>query len=151
MVPECWLVGLWEHLEVARRWPAHNMRASRGQVIKKNQWDPRESCLKCWHYSQGSCSWCGSFVCCVFVDSISLRSHRRLNLITIASHHMFTQLVSYLSRCGRRVLRSGIRAWFTPHTGWVVCVGHACMSVACVSLTLQFHVLVAFTWCWSWL
>ena len=24
-----------------------------------------------------------------------------------------------------------------------LCVGHACMSVACVSLTLAFHVLVA--------
>ena len=26
-----------------------------------------------------------------------------------------------------------------------LCVGHACMSVACVSLTLAFHVLVAFS------
>ena len=28
--------------------------------------------------------------------------------------------------------------------GW--CVGHACMLVACVYLTLSFHVLLAFTW-----
>ena len=25
-----------------------------------------------------------------------------------------------------------------------LCVGHACISVTCVSLTLEFHVLVAF-------
>jgi len=41
------------------------------------------------------------------------------------------------------VLQCGIKEWFTPRTGWVVFVDHACMSVACVSLTLAFHVLVA--------
>ena len=36
---------------------------------------------------------------------------------------------------------SGIRAWL--HSPWVKVLGHECMSVACVSLTLAFHVLVA--------
>ena len=40
------------------------------------------------------------------------------------------------------MLKSGIIAWCTPQIGWAVCVVHACMLVACVSLA--FHVLVAF-------
>jgi len=40
------------------------------------------------------------------------------------------------------MLQIGIKACFTPRTGWEVYVGHACMSVACVSLTLVFHVTV---------
>lgn len=32
--------------------------------------------------------------------------------------------------------QSGIRTSFKSKTGWVECVSHACMSVACVSLTL---------------
>jgi len=30
-----------------------------------------------------------------------------------------------------------------------LCVGHACMSVACVYLTLEFHVFVLFARCGS--
>ena len=47
------------------------------------------------------------------------------------------------------MLQSGIRAWL--RSLWVIsgatdmgeCVGHVCMSVVCVALTLAFHVLVA--------
>ena len=41
------------------------------------------------------------------------------------------------------MLQNSIRPWFMPHTRWEVCVGHACMSIACVSHTLAFHVRVA--------
>ena len=47
------------------------------------------------------------------------------------------------------MLHIGIKSWF--HSLWVIsgaknmgeCVGHTCMSVACVALTFTFHVLVA--------
>jgi len=42
-------------------------------------------------------------------------------------------------RCYRVVLEHG-----SPLRLNGLCVGHACISVACVSLTLAFHVLVAF-------
>jgi len=60
------------------------------------------------------------------------------------SSHVYSSWHGYLGGYGRRVLQSGIRAWFTPQTGWTVCVGPACMSVACVNLTLGFHVVVSY-------
>lgn len=42
------------------------------------------------------------------------------------------------------MLQIGIREWFTPRTRWAVCVGHACMLVACVYLPVVFHVILSF-------
>ena len=42
---------------------------------------------------------------------------------------------------GGGALQISIRAWL--HSTWVKVLGHACMSVSCVSLTLAFHVLLA--------
>jgi len=84
--------------------------------------------------------WIGWLMCST--DSTSLRSHRRSNPTVAPLVACLPRFPGYLGRCVR-VLQSGIRAWFTPQTGWVVCVCHACMLVACVSLTLAFHVLVA--------
>jgi len=44
-----------------------------------------------------------------------------------------------------------MRAWFTPLTGWVVCVGHAYILVAYLFFMLVVYVLVVYEWCWSWL
>ena len=71
-----------------------------------------------------------------------------LNQHSSFSSHVYPGWHGYLGRCGRRVLQGGTKAWFTSQTRWAVCVGHACMSVACVSLIFAFHVLVAFA---SWL
>jgi len=60
------------------------------------------------------------------------------------SSHVYPDWHGYLGGCVRRVLQSGIIAWFTPRNGWEDCVGQACMSIACLSFTLAFHVLVAF-------
>ena len=54
-----------------------------------------------------------------------------------------------VGKCGRGGLQIGIIAWL--FFLWIIfgaidmgeCVGHAYMSVACVALTLSFHVLVA--------
>ena len=44
-------------------------------------------------------------MCDVYVDLTSLRSHRRLNMIIVASYLMFTLGGhGYMGRCGRRVL-----------------------------------------------
>jgi len=72
------------------------------------------------------------FVCYIFVDSTSLRSHRRSNPIIVASHRMFTLVGWLLGRCGRRVLQSGIRAWFTPRTGLVAC--WSCIHISCICI-----------------
>lgn len=68
------------------------------------------------------------------------------------SSHVYLVRQVKLGKCGRRVLQSGIRAWFTPWTGWVVCqtwihiscicVPHACGVCAyCVCIVL---VMVSF-------
>jgi len=49
-----------------------------------------------------------------------------------------SQLLGYL---GGGVLQIGIRVCL--RSNWVKMLGHACISVACVPLTLAFHVLVA--------
>jgi len=65
------------------------------------------------------------------------------NHIIVTSHHMFTQLVGYLGRYGRRALRSGIRAWFTSRTRRAVCVFHAFMLFACVLIILVVCMLIS--------
>ena len=55
----------------------------------------------------------------------------------VGAHIMFTLVhMVTLGRFGRRVLQSGIRAGFNSWTEWVEGIGHACISVSCVSLTL---------------
>lgn len=46
-----------------------------------------------------------------------------------------------LGKCGRRVLQSGVRAWFNPSTGWEECGYYVCMNVL--------YVLVMSAWWWS--
>ena len=43
------------------------------------------------------------------------------------------------------ILQSGTRVGFNSKIGWFQCVSHACMPIECVSPTLAFHVLLAFS------
>jgi len=42
--------------------------------------------------------------------------------------HVYPRRLVNFGKCGRRVLQSGIRAWFNTWTRWVECVCHACMK-----------------------
>ena len=57
--------------------------------------------------------------------------HGELNHIIVASHHMFTPTnrLTWVN-VGGGWLHSGIRALFTPWTGWAVC--WSCIHVGCI-------------------
>lgn len=88
-VPRCWHIGLWVRSEVLGCWHAWEHLEGKWSYILVG---PRASFRKCWHGSQGSYSRCGRYVCCVSIDSISLRSHWRSNPTIVASYCMFTPI-----------------------------------------------------------
>ena len=79
--------------------------------------------------------WISCLMC--FIDSISLRSHRSLNLIIVVSQSLVAccpvTWVDVGGGCYRVVLEHG-----SPLRLDGLCVGNAHMSIACVSLTLVY-------------
>ena len=66
------------------------------------------------------------------------------SLIVTSLIAFLPRMASCLGRCGRRVLKSGIRAWFTPQTRWAMC--WPCMHVNCMFFSYT-YILITFSCC----
>jgi len=76
--------------------------------------------------------WIGCLMC--FVDSTSLSSHRRLNPIIVASHHMFTIVGWVLGY----MCKKGVIEWYQSMVhplDWMGNVCWSCIHVSCMCVS----------------